>query len=520
MKAIKKSSDYWLTVFCSNGKTGIKKDIYIQLIDYGNLPAEYGTNDYQIEESKKAATNMEVILGDPDRLETLAKDFVIHYDERLEEGASVLGKVMFVSSSRRIAYDLYKRIIFLKPEWAEIKECDKGVELTEKERKKIKPTEKIKMVMTRGKDDPKELWDIIGTKDYRKELDRQFKSEKSNFKIAIVVDMWLTGFDVPFLDTNYIDKPIQQHSLIQTISRVNRVYEGKEAGLVVDYIGIKSNMNVALKKYSDVEEDDFEDISIAVVIVKDQLDLLSKLFHKFNTDDYFNRTPLKQLECLNKAAEFVQLSKKIEKRFVAISKKMRSAYKICTSSDALSQKERDYIHFYSAIAAIVHKLTKGNAPDTARINERVREMIKEALLSDGVEEVFKLGEDEADKDIDIFSDEYMARINKIKLPNTKIKLLQQLLKRAIDEFKKVNKIKGIDFTKKFKKLLEKYNERKEDAAFANDVLDDIAGQFADLFKDLQKEKHSFEEMGIDFEEKAFYDILKAVAETIPSPNLR
>ena len=483
-----------------------------EIEEYYAQCAEYGANDYQIEESKKAVTNMEVILGDPDRLETLAKDFVAHYDERVEEGASVLGKVMFVSSSRRIAYDLYKQIISLKPEWAEIKECDEGVALTEKERKKIKPTEKIKMVMTRGKDDPKELWDLIGTKDYRKELDRQFKSEKSNFKIAIVVDMWLTGFDVPFLDTIYIDKPIQQHSLIQTISRVNRVYEGKEAGLVVDYIGIKSNMNVALKKYSDVEEDDFEDISIAVVIVKDQLDLLSKLFHRFNTDDYFNGTPLKQLECLNKAAEFVQLSKEIEKRFMTISKKMRSAYKICTSSDALSQKERDYIHFYSAIAAIVHKLTKGNAPDTAQMNERVREMIKEALLSDGVEEVFKLGEDAADKDIDIFSDEYMAKIDKIKLPNTKIKLLQQLLKRAIDEFKKVNKIKGIDFTKKFKKLLEKYNERKEDAAFANDVLDDIAGQFADLFKDLQKEKNSFEEMGIDFEEKAFYDILKAVAE--------
>ena len=350
-----------------------------EIEEYYARCAEYGANDYQIEESKKAVTNMEVILGDPDRLETLAKDFVAHYDERVEEGASVLGKVMFVSSSRRIAYDLYKQIISLKPEWAEIKECDEGVALTEKERKKIKPTEKIKMVMTRGKDDPKELWDLIGTKDYRKELDRQFKSEKSNFKIAIVVDMWLTGFDVPFLDTIYIDKPIQQHSLIQTISRVNRVYEGKEAGLVVDYIGIKSNMNVALKKYSDVEEDDFEDISIAVVIVKDQLDLLSKLFHRFNTDDYFNGTPLKQLECLNKAAEFVQLSKEIEKRFMTISKKMRSAYKICTSSDALSQKERDYIHFYSAIAAIVHKLTKGNAPDTARMNERVREMIKQNI---------------------------------------------------------------------------------------------------------------------------------------------
>ena len=479
---------------------------------YYSQCAEEGTNDYQIEESKKAVTNMEVILGDPDRLKTLAKDFVTHYDERIEEGASVLGKVMFVSSSRQIAYDLYKQIITLKPEWAEVKECDNGITLSEQERKKIKPIEKLKMVMTRGKDDTKELWDLFGTKDYRKELDRQFKTRKSNFKIAIVVDMWLTGFDVPFLDTIYVDKPIQQHSLIQTISRVNRVYEGKEAGLVVDYIGIKSNMNIALKKYSNVEEDDFEDISKAVIIVKDQLDLLAKLFHKFNTDDYFHGTPLKQLDCLNKAAEFVMLTAEIEKRFMEVTKKLRSAYKICVSSEEFNQNDRDFIHFYAAISAIIHKLTKGNAPDTAQMNERVREMIKEALLSDGVEEVFKLGEDETDKDIDIFGDEYMAKIDKIKLPNTKIKLLQQLLKKAIDEFKKVNKIKGIDFTERFKKLLQKYNERKEDVAFANDVLDDIAGQFADLFKDLQKEKASFEEMGINFEEKAFYDILKAVAE--------
>jgi len=479
---------------------------------YYSQCAEEGANDYQIEESKKAVTNMEVILGDPDRLEEVAKDFVKHYEQRFSEGSSVLGKVMIVSSSRQIAYDLYKQIIVLRPEWAEIKECDDGVELTEKDRKDIKPTEKIKMVMTRSKDDPKELWDILGTKDYRKELDRQFKNAKSNFKIAMVVDMWLTGFDVPFLDTIYVDKPIQQHSLIQTISRVNRVYEGKEAGLVVDYIGIKSNMNVALKKYSQVEEEDFEDISKAVVITKDQLDLLAKLFHKFDNSGYFNGTPLQQLECLNKAVEYVQLTEDIEKRFMSMVKRLRSAYKICTSSEEISQKERDYIHFYFAISAIVHKLTKGDTPDTAQMNERVREMIKEALLSDGVEEIFKLGENKAEKDIDIFSDEYMAKIDKIKLPNTKIKLLQQLLKKAIDEFKKVNKIKGIDFTKKFKALLEKYNERKEDFAFANDVLDDVAEQFANLFKELQEERNAFQEMGIDFEEKAFYDILKAVAE--------
>lgn len=474
--------------------------------------ADEGTNDYQIEESKKAVTNMEVILGDPDRLKELAKDFVAHYEKRVEEGSTVLGKIMFVSSSRQIAYDLYDVIIKLRPQWAEIRECEEGVTLSEKDQKEIKPIEKIKMVMTRGKDDPKKLWDMLGTKDYRKELDRQFKNAKSNFKIAMVVDMWLTGFDVPFLDTIYIDKPIQQHSLIQTISRVNRVYEGKEAGLVVDYIGIKSKMNFALKKYSQVEEDDFEDIHKAVIIVKDQLDLLRRLFLKFDTKPYFTGTSLQQLECLNKGAEYVQITEEAEKRFMAITKRLRGAYKICSTSEELNQNERDHIHFYMAIASIVHKLTKGNAPDTAQMNEKVREMIKEALLSDGVEEVFKLGENEAGKDIDIFSDEYMARIDRIKLPNTKIKLLQQLLKKAIEEFKKVNRIKGIDFTKRFKALIEKYNERKEGLALANDVLDDVAQHFADLFIDLQKEKSSFEEMGINFEEKAFYDILKAVAE--------
>jgi len=492
-----------------------------EIEQYYSQCAVEGANEYQIEESKRAVTNMEVILGNPDRLEAVAKDFVEHYEKRMEEGASVLGKVMFVSSNRQIAYDLYKQIVAIRPEWTKIKEYDPdcagtadrdGVPLSENERKKIKPMEKIKLVMTRSKDDPKEMWDLLGTKEYRKELDRQFKNANSNFKIAIIVDMWLTGFDVPFLDTIYIDKPIRQHSLIQTISRVNRVYEGKEAGLVVDYIGIKSNMNVALKKYSQVEEDDFEDISKAVIIVKDNLDLLSKLFHKFNSNDYFTGTPLEQLDCLNKAAEFVQLTEELEKRFMGMAKKLRSAYKICVSSDELFQNERDYIHFYLAVASIIHKLTKGDAPDTAQMNEKVREMIKEALLSDGVEEVFKLGEEKTYKDIDIFSDEYMAKIDKIKLPNTRIKLLQQLLKKAIDEFKKINKIKGIDFTGKFKKLVELYNERKESLALANDVLDDIAGKFADLFKDLQKEKTSFEEMGINFEEKAFYDILKAVAE--------
>ena len=363
--------------------------------------------------------------------------------------------------------------------------------------------------MTRDKDDPKKLYDLLGTKDHRKELDRQFKNPKSNFKIAILVDMWLTGFDVPFLDTIYIDKPIQQHSLIQTISRVNRVFENKEAGLVVDYIGIKKNMNIALKKYSQVDGDDFEDIDKMVVVVKDQLDLLNKLFVNFNNKDYFEGTPLQQLKCLNNAAEYIQTTEKTEKRFMKIVKKLRSAYKLAISSEEINQKERDYIHFYFAISSIIHKLTKGEAPDTAQMNSQVREMIKEALISGGVEEIFKIGE--KDK-IDIFGDEYMAKIDKIKLPNTKLKLIQQILKKAIEEFKKVNKIKGIDFTKRFKNLVDIYNDRKEDLNFATDVLNDLVDKFANLFDELKEERDSFEDLGIDFEEKAFYDILKAVAE--------
>ena len=493
-------------------KVNLNEEKLKEIEAYYKKCATEGANEYQIEESKKAVTQMEVILGDPKRLKLLAKDFVAHYEKRIEEVATVKGKVMFVASSRPIAYNLYKEIIALKPEWAEIKEAADNEALTEKERKELKPIEHIKMIMTRDKDDPKELWNLLGTSDDRKELDRQFKNAKSNFKIAIVVDMWLTGFDVPFLDVIYIDKPLQQHSLIQTISRVNRVYEGKEMGLVVDYIGIKSNMNVALAKYSKVQEDDFEDIDKAIVLLRDQLDLLSKFFHKFNSDPFFKGTPLEKLQCLNKAAEFAQLTDEMEKRFMAITARLRSAYDLCCSSESITQEQRDYIHFYFGIRAIIYKLNKGDTPDAAQMNDKVRKMIQEALISDGVEEVFKIDKDSGKNNSDIFSDAYMARIDKIQLPNTKIKLLQQLLAKAISEFRKTNKAKGLDFSKKMKKLVDTYNERKDFQINQSDVLDDVAEQFANLFKELQKERNSYKDLGIDYEEKAFYDILKSIAE--------
>lgn len=467
-----------------------------------------GANEHQIEESQKAVANMEVIIGDHNRLRAVAEDFIKHYESRVAEGATVAGKAMFVCMNRNIAYDLYKILIELRPEWAVKKIAAEGIKISEKDKKELKPIEMLKMVMTRNKDDEKELFEMLGTKDDRKELDRQFKNRKSNFKIAIVVDMWLTGFDVPELDTIYIDKPIQQHTLIQTISRVNRVCEGKDKGLIVDYIGIKKNMNLALKKYTNFESEEFEGVEQCVVIVKDQLEVLGQMFHKFNSHDYFHGSPSEQLICLNRAVEYVQLSEELETRFMAAVKRMKQAFNLCSSSEKLSDEDKDYVHFYCAVRSILFKLTKGEAPDISQMNARVREMLEGAIQSDGIEELFESGKHIS---VDIFSDEYMDKINAIQLPNTKIKILQRLLSQAIDEFRKVNKIMGVEFADRLKRVVDEYNNRRRDEAYANEVLDDVAEQLAQLLQELKKEKNSFKAMGIDYEEKAFYDILKAVA---------
>ena len=469
--------------------------------------AVVGANEYQIEKSKQETAKMNAILGDPKRLQNVAEDFVEHYEKRVSEGASLKGKAMFVCSTREIAYDLYQRIAVLRPEWNNIHEAEEGAVLSDKDKRELKPIERIKLVMTRDKNDPKVLYDMLGTKEDRKELDRQFKNEKSNFKIAIVVDMWLTGFDVPSLDTIYIDKPIQQHNLIQTISRVNRKVEGKNKGLVVDYIGIKNQMNLALAKYNKTDTDNFEEIAQSLVVVRDHLDLLHRLFHKFDDTKYFHGSTLEQLLTLNRAAEFAQQTKEAETRFMDLVKRLKAAYDICVGSEQLTQHERDYVHFYIAIRSIIFKLTKGNTPDVTQMNARVRAMIQNALQSDGVEEILKMGE-EAESEQDIFDEEYLAKIDKIKLPNTKIKLLQHLLSKAIGELRKVNRMKGIDFSNRMKLLVDKYNDRTANDIFRSEVYEDMAEQLTNLIWDIHKEFTAGDELGIDFEEKAFYDILK------------
>ncbi|MFB9120176.1 type I restriction endonuclease subunit R [Bergeyella porcorum] len=472
---------------------------------YGSAVAE-GASEYQVEASKKATTKMEIILGGKDRIKAIAKDFVTHYEKRIEEKATVAQKAMFVCASREIAYKLYKEILNIRPEWGEIKIADN---LSKEEKKKIKPIERLKMVMTRNKDDEKELYELLGDKESRKELDRQFKEENSNFKIAIVVDMWLTGFYVPFLDTIYIDKPLKTHNLIQTISRVNRKFEGKQNGLVVDYIGIKKRLNEALGQFNNQNDpEDFKDLSQVEIVIRDQMELLRQLFHHFDTQPYFNGNPNERLACLQKASDYVLKTQESEKLFFDLTKKLKSAYNLVSGSGLFSEEEVDEIHFYFAVKSIIAKLTKGEAPDTEQMNAKVLKMVEEAIISQGVEEIFKIDDHKANA-IDLFNDKFIEKISVLELPNVKVKILERLLKENIGKLKEVNKIKGVEFSERLQGIVNQYNERNE-----ADILDyeaiqtDTAEQMLDLIIKLRQELNP--EQGVDCQLKAFYDILEFV----------
>lgn len=269
-------------------------------------------------------------------------------------------------------------------------------------------------------------------------------------------------------------------------------------------------MNQALSHYTGGQEQDLEDIRKSVVIVKDHLALLGALLHKFDSSRYFNGTSTEQLHCLNAAANFTLQSKKLEKTFMDLAKRLKSAYDICVGSEELTQAHKDQIHYYLAIRTILFKITTGGAPDVEQMNQKVRELVKDALISDGVEEIFKLGES-SNGEIDLFDEDYLAKLKAIKQPNTKLELLQQLLAKAIGELKKTNKVKGVDFTKKMNALVAKYNERDEQDVLRADVIGDFTDEIIKLYHELRAEMASFGEMDIDFEEKAFYDILLSLA---------
>ena len=483
-----------------------------QIEAYYDQCAEEGSSEYQIEESKRAMTQMSILLNSPDLIHRLAVDFVQHYERRVDEGSTVKGKAMIVCATREIGFAIYKEIVAMRPEWAEVRICGDGEELTKEEAEKIKPIEKIKLVCIRQKDDNPELYKLLGTDEERKKLDLQFKEEKSNFKIAIVVDMWITGFDVPCLDTMYCFKPLQMHTLIQTISRVNRNYPGKDKGLIVDYLGIKKKFNQAMKKYANggQNETPVETIDNAVRLFKDELDLLRRMFTGFEYSRFFMGTPLEQLNALQMSAEYIQQTEETEKRFMKHTLIMKSAYNMCNNDERITKEEIDDVHFFTAVRSIIFKTTTGVSPDATQMNRHVLKLVNEALISEEVVAINNLQLNDA-KQIDLLASQYMDKLKNLPYKNTKVKLMEQLLKRVIDSVKKVNKVKAISFTERLNEIIDIYNDRSDDIVLADEIVTEVAKQLADLFEEIKKD--SVLPDGIpDIEVKAFYDILKSVAE--------
>lgn len=479
---------------------------------YYNKCAEEGSTEYQIEESKRAMTQMSIILSSPDLIHRLATDFLQHYERRVEEGSTVKGKAMIVCATREIGYAIYKEIIEMRPEWAEKKICSEGDELTKEEAEKIKPMEKIKMVCIRQKDDDSDLYKLLGSDEERKKLDLQFKEEKSNFKIAIVVDMWITGFDVPCLDTMYCYKPLQMHTLIQTVSRVNRNYPGKDKGLIVDYLGIKNKFNQAMRRYANGSQNEtpVETIDNAVKLFKDELDILRRMFNGFDYSKFFTGTPLEQLDTLQMAAERMQQCDELEKRYMKHTSVMKSAYNMCNNDERITRDEVNDVHFFSGVRSVIYKTTTGESPDATQMNSHVLKLVNKALISEEVVAINTMRLDNSEQ-IDMLATQYMEKLQRLPYKNAKVKLMEQLLKRVIDSVRKVNKIKAVSFTSRLNAIIDKYNDRSDDIVLADEIVTEVASQLAVLFEEIKKD--SILPDGIpNIEVKAFYDILKSVAE--------
>lgn len=464
---------------------------------------EQGANIEQIEASKRAMSKMSQILSHPDRIKKVAKDIAEHYEKVVSEKPEIVQKAMIVCSNREHAFKVYQELKRIRPEWFVAKKTERD-DLSKQELEKLEALPKVNIVATRSKDDIQEMYNLLGDSKHRKMLDTQFKNNNSNFQIVIVVDMWITGFDAPSLAVMYIDKPLQKHTLIQTISRVNRVFEGKDHGLVVDYIGIKRAMLEAVKKYGDEQESPVDELDITLKIFRNQLSLIDELLINFNATDFYQGTPAERLLCLNQAAEYVQMLHDMEMRFMYLSRRMKAAYEIVYPSGELTDEETNKAQFYLAIRSIIYKQTKGDAPDTEMMNKHVQAMIENAIASTGVEDIVN------NEKQDLFDESFVEELNELDMPITKFNALLKLLRRAIDQYGQTNQVKAIEFSERLERVVEAYNNR-DAQVFVSEVTADFINSLSDeiikILSDLQIDMDSFKDLGISYEEKAFYDIL-------------
>lgn len=441
---------------------------------------------YVIEKSKKELGQMEAILGAEQTIHSLVDDILNHYENNRSN--LLTGKAMIVAYSRPIAMKIYKRIMELRPGW----------------------TEKVAVVMTQGNNDPEEWREIIGNKSYKEDLARKFKDNDSPLKIAIVVDMWLTGFDVPSLATMYVYKPMAGHNLMQAIARVNRVFQDKEGGLVVDYVGIASALKQAMNDYTARDRKNYGDTDVSKTALpkfQEKLSVCRDLLHGFDYMGFFDGTDLERAKIINGAVDFI-LGKSLKEQdraddertqtiFIKEALLLRQALSLCAS--LVDERTRLEAAFFEAVRTMLSRLLAGGTGKKytlPEINERINELLRHSIQSEGVINLFS----DMQKGFSLFGPKFLEEVANMKERNLAVELLKRLINEQISVYRRTNVVKS----EKFSEIIQSAMNRYLNGMLTNEQ---VIEELLNLAKDIADANAEGEQLGLTAEELAFYDAL-------------
>lgn len=431
-----------------------------------------------IEKSKKQLSQMEAILGNDNTIKSLVEDILYHYENFREH--LLTGKALIVAYSRPIAMKIYKQILELRPDW----------------------TEKVKVVMTSSNKDPEEWRDIIGNKQHKNELAKEFKDNTSPFKIAIVVDMWLTGFDVPSLATMYVYKPMKGYNLMQAIARVNRVFKDKEGGLIIDYIGIASALKQAMNDYTVRDKDRYGDPNIEKIAYPkflEKLEICRDLFHGYDYSKFIKGSDLERSKTITGGVNFIVDPKKKEDQetFAKEGLLLKNALSLCSS--LAKEKERIEAAFFESVRVLVMRLMnqgRGKKISLPEMNKRINELLKQSVKSNGVINLFS----DVGEDFSLFDPEFLDEISKMKEKNLAVEVLKRLVADQVQIYKRTNLVKA----KKFSDLIQEAMNKYLNGMITNEQ---VIQEMLELARQIAKAREEGKKMGLTADELAFYDAL-------------
>jgi type I site-specific deoxyribonuclease, hsdR family len=459
-------------------KVWTDETILHEIDSYYNDLEKFGDADStSIERSKVEMSKIKVILESDDMINLFATDILKHYEERK---GFLNGKAMIVCQTRYAAAKLYKEIIELRPEY---------------EKSTI-------LVVTESNKDTEKMRQLFGNSEYRKQLSEEFKKENSKYKIAIVCDMWLTGFDVPDLDVMYFIKRLKSYNLMQAIARVNRVFPGKTYGLVVDYIGLDKALDEALTEYTDRDrENNCQDVKEEIyIILKEKLSILNEIFYKIDKSKFYSSDALTRFTTIQEGTQFILEDKKLEDSFMSdLSITIKQAFVVC--GGIVTQQEKNDVYYYLAIRSYILKLrTKIGNVSTKEMNEYVSNLLADAIKGDEIKLLTK--SNDSINVIDLLSYEKIEELRKKNPPLVFVEIVKKILERAIAESRKNNFFKSQEYSKRLRKILERYNDRDNLFRPETTIIDLI--NFAREMVGNEKESNK---LGIFGRERAFYDAL-------------